>query len=526
MPTTDIGQRVKNITGLTNNEVGDLTTAGINNENDLRFIEFVDLPNTIAIVRRRKLIQIKGYLSRGQQLDATSTIEAIQESNSPGVQLPPPVPVPIVHPFALDPTCGAPKIHTNPLPDFSGDPVDYETWERKAKAIIKQSVYKVFIDRTATNGDIVEEARNLELFNIFVSCEGESHALNVVDKVRDDNNNLECGHAAWVALKEWYLDDTQKETMIKHYEAKLDSHLLDNDTTATNFINNFEICVRKLTKLGEVWSDERKVREFKARVNDDDYSIETRIHEGNFAELVTKIRTRDQDLESQALKQSSDNKRNRRFKQSDETDKDTDSFVPGKPRKNKPGSSKGKKEKYIPFFPPFLYKSLDPTSQKNMVKWRKMFNSGETMGKKDLHQKEHDDDSNSDNEKGTPPKKKQKGGDKKNRRVTKQRTVGSVDDTVEIKLANSFEEYSNLQNIIEEQVIFSEDDSKSFDKSDHSVFDVSKCVSRLRALKNAGKTSVGMSGGRTRHQPYAVIDSRGGSRSYWRHRIYNPPFLE
>ena len=93
------------------------------------------------------------------------------------------------------------------------------------------------------------------------------------------------------------------------------------------------------------------------------------------------------------------------------------------------------------------------------------------MGKKDHHQKEHDDDSNSENEKRKPPKKKQKSGDKKIRRVTKQRTVDSVDDTVEIKLANSFEEYSCCQNIIEEQDIFSGDDGKSFAKSDHSVFD-------------------------------------------------------
>ena len=68
-----------------------------------------------------------------------------------------------------------------------------------------------------------------------------------------------------------------------------------------------------------------------------------------FEELVTKIRTREQDLERQALKQSFHNKRNRKFKQSDEKDKDVDSFVPGNGRNNKPESSKDKGEKYNPF---------------------------------------------------------------------------------------------------------------------------------------------------------------------------------
>ena len=132
----------------------------------------------------------------------------------------------------------------------------------------------MFIDRATTVGDIVEEARSTELFNMIYSCVEEGHALNVVEKVRDNNNNRECGHLAWTALKEWYLDDTQKETMIKHYEAKLESNVLDNDTTATNYINNFELCVRKLMKLDETWYDEKQIREFKARITDSDCSIE------------------------------------------------------------------------------------------------------------------------------------------------------------------------------------------------------------------------------------------------------------
>lgn len=139
MPTTNLTQRVQRITGADNAAIALLAAEGIINEEDLSFIEFVDLPATIPIVSRRKLNLISQYLSQGHALPATATMLTVQASiaqgNVAGTNvgergLPP------------DPDRGAPKVHTNPLPDFSGDAVDFEEWETKAGAIIKQSIYK------------------------------------------------------------------------------------------------------------------------------------------------------------------------------------------------------------------------------------------------------------------------------------------------------------------------------------------------------------------------------------------------
>ena len=58
-----------------------------------------------------------------------------------------------------DPNCGAPRVYTDPLPDFSGDAISYEDWERKAGAAIKQTAYKGLLDNPAIAGNAVEEAR-------------------------------------------------------------------------------------------------------------------------------------------------------------------------------------------------------------------------------------------------------------------------------------------------------------------------------------------------------------------------------
>ena len=52
--------------------------------------------------------------------------------------------------------------------------------------------------------------------------------------------------------------------------------------------------VRKLTELGKNWSDTKKVREFKLSVIDNDYDTEIRVHSGDFAELRSKERIREE----------------------------------------------------------------------------------------------------------------------------------------------------------------------------------------------------------------------------------------
>ena len=107
---------------------------------------------------------------------------------------------------------------------------------------------------------MTDEARSKELYNMILSCVAGGHALNTIEKVWDSNNNVKCGYKDCKALKDWYLDPTQIDSMISHWESSLDATVLDADTSVTEYINNFEMYVRKLVKLGETWSDDKKVR--------------------------------------------------------------------------------------------------------------------------------------------------------------------------------------------------------------------------------------------------------------------------
>lgn len=374
MPTTDLNQRVSRLVGLEKTDLDLLTAKGIKTEEDLGVLEFVDLDESISVVKRRKLNLLMQYIAAGAQLGPTTTIadakafldaarKQHQQQQSSSVRFATPV---------VDPDRGAPKVYTDMLPSFSGDPVDYEDWERKAGATIRQTAYRKYLTRPATKGDVAEEARSSELYNMILQCVGDGHALNTVEKARDDNNGLECGHEAWQALKSWYLDDSQKNQMIEHYESKLRNLSLDNDTTATEFINHYEMYVRKLEKLEGDWSDDKKVREFKARVTSDLYDTECRVHTGDFKDLVKIIRKRETDLADGGVA----NKRQRRFKHPDNEEKKDDASG------NKSFSAGGGEK--VPFIPKFLLRSMTHQDRKNLVNWRVLTNAGKTMNPDDL----------------------------------------------------------------------------------------------------------------------------------------------
>ena len=138
-----------------------------------------------------------------------------------------------------------------------------------------------------------------------------SHAFNTIEKVHDNNNGVEFWYKAWNSLKDWYLNPTHVDSIFSHWESKLDATSLDQDTYATEYMNNSEMYAQKLGNLGENWTDKKKFWEFKKGVSDPDYDTEVRIHRGTFSELIKIVREIEQDLDQTVMDSSWKNKRTR-----------------------------------------------------------------------------------------------------------------------------------------------------------------------------------------------------------------------
>ena len=76
--STDLSERVKKLADLNDAQVQLLANEGIQGEDDLKVLEFVDLPATIPVVKRRKLNYISRFLGAGHVLNETMDIHFIQ----------------------------------------------------------------------------------------------------------------------------------------------------------------------------------------------------------------------------------------------------------------------------------------------------------------------------------------------------------------------------------------------------------------------------------------------------------------
>ena len=74
MPTTSIDQRVKRVTNMTSSEVVELQQIGITDEDDLRYAEFVDFPENVPVIKRRKIKMISKFLANGGSLNVTINV--------------------------------------------------------------------------------------------------------------------------------------------------------------------------------------------------------------------------------------------------------------------------------------------------------------------------------------------------------------------------------------------------------------------------------------------------------------------
>ena len=194
-------------------------------------------------------------------------------------------------------------------------------------------------------------------------------------------------------------------------------------------------------------------------------------------------------------------KRTRRVKFGE--DDGSDDKEPRKQTKKKNKETpKGDKYSYVPFMPKCLFATFNSEAKTNFSKWRQLTKQRETMEKKHLETSSEEVVKDTDK----PSKKDGKKNGKQDHRVTRTCRVGIQDGVVQIKLTSSDEEY--IRTIFSESTkalpITVGDDSNDQYQFDYSNDYEEGHSTRVRALKRT--TSVGMSKGTIRHQPFAVID--------------------
>jgi hypothetical protein len=356
---------IRTLSSLDAAETAALATNGVMTREDLSMITFEDityaLPDGTSVVKRRRLSLISQYLARGQTIDVATTMpEIINYLNTPPVPIfkqgPPVMPPP---PPPPDPTRGALRLYVNSIEEYLGSPIDFEDWELKTRATIGQMAYARFLGQPPVVGDILEQTRNNELYNMLTTASAlmDGSGMHILTGVNNQD-----GHGAWTAINAWYGLAATSRTIIDHYWNKLESLRLSKTSQASTYVNDFIICCQKLDAKNEGYTTEMKRQRFLHQIVDDSYDVAKQQLAGDltidFHGCFQRVRNRKQDLlkaKGEALKKA------RRFKKNEESDSE--------PKKE--GSSAT-----IPSIPSYiLYKIKPENVKKDLIWWRGIYNS-------------------------------------------------------------------------------------------------------------------------------------------------------
>jgi hypothetical protein len=247
-----MNQAIVTLSGLSAAEVALLAQGGVNNQNELMTLTFEDigliLPNATVLVHR-KLSNLARYLSSGNDVTGATTMQevmlALAEMERPVVNVPPQAAVAQV-PVVPDVTRGAPKVYVNPLEVYSGEPLDWEVWERSTRATIGQTNYSSFLTAPPTAGDAIEEHRNHEFYNMLLKATQEGSAAHILRGIANQN-----GHAAWNALHAWYGTAEMSRVLVEKTRTLINALVLDEKISASTYINNFIKYCQTLDGKGE-----------------------------------------------------------------------------------------------------------------------------------------------------------------------------------------------------------------------------------------------------------------------------------
>ena len=119
---------------------------------------------------------------------------------------------------------------------FSGAPIEFEDWELATKATIGQTAYASLLNIPPTIGNAVTEARDKELYNMFVTAFIGGAAMHILNGVTSRS-----GNAAWLAIVNWYGSDAVSRTIVDYYHTKLEVLPLNERTEVSQIINIFII---------------------------------------------------------------------------------------------------------------------------------------------------------------------------------------------------------------------------------------------------------------------------------------------
>ena len=157
---------------------------------------------------------------------------------------------------------------------------------------MNQTILRKFLQSPPDLNKQSEIDRDRDFYYAIKQAVEKGTASHVVSSLDDSQQS---GHIAWTKLKEWYQSPGVKDDLIDLYQQRAEQLRLTPDATASEYINTWVMCQKKLTELGSGYSDLEYKRRFVRGIEDEDFKVKKEMltakkHEMSIQDLITEVR--------------------------------------------------------------------------------------------------------------------------------------------------------------------------------------------------------------------------------------------
>jgi hypothetical protein len=224
------------------------------------------------------------------------------------------------------------KLEAQRIKEFSGSYEEWPKWKSRTICAFDGSGYeRILSDRQYATTHL---RMNKIVFSqlAVATVDGTAHHL-----IKEHEENKD-GHAAWMALAQWFDGDAMKNETSESLRTKLESLTLHSGTTASQYVNKFLMWFRELERIpGEGYSPNHGVYLFLKNVLDTEYAptvVFLRNNNATLNECVVALRKSERDLAGKRTERRRFRSVARRMRSSrDDSTTDDDSSVETPPRK-------------------------------------------------------------------------------------------------------------------------------------------------------------------------------------------------
>ena len=157
------------------------------------------------------------------------------------------------------------KLQAQQVSSFNGNAIKWRTWKKRTRAAIGTAGMLQILD--SADYSTKNRIDNETVFHLLQVATADGNAAHLVDAHEEKKD----GHAAYVELVGWYEGDDLTTETAEDIRLKLDKISLNTRTTASEYINSFQLYTKQLSDLGESYTESKTIQIFLSQITDPDY---------------------------------------------------------------------------------------------------------------------------------------------------------------------------------------------------------------------------------------------------------------